>query len=215
VMPDREDIFVGVPCGFGFADSLAYQSKVVAAARGYFNPEGHMYVLHGCSDIQAARFTIMDAFKNRSECNWLWMVDADIGFRPEDIELLFDGVELAVCAEYRKKEENYRVAKFGLGFAAVHRKVFEAMDALETDGVPWVPQGMYAGRLVSGYAPAGFTPAGDYRAEDHGFWMHVHATQLPFRLELRTRLVHTGTFHYHYEPGRPEEAPTLGRYYDR
>jgi hypothetical protein len=208
MMPDRDDVFVGVPCGYGVADSLAYLSLARIAGRGFFDPDHHLYVLHGCSDIQAARFTIMDAFKSRSECNWLLMLDADIGYRPEDVELLFDGDELAVCAEYRKKEENYRVAQFGLGFAIVHRDVFKAMDALETDGQPWVPQGMYAGRLVSGYAPAGFTQAGDYRAEDHGFWGHVHATQLPVRLETRTQLIHTGTYHYRYEPGRPQEAPT-------
>jgi hypothetical protein len=152
MMPDRDDVFVGVPCGYGVADSLAYLSLARIAGRGFFDPDHHLYVLHGCSDIQAARFTIMDAFKSRSECNWLLMLDADIGYRPEDVELLFDGDELAVCAEYRKKEENYRVAQFGLGFAIVHRDVFKAMDALETDGQPWVPQGVgvRAGRVHSG-----------------------------------------------------------------
>jgi hypothetical protein len=211
--PPPSDVFVGIASASGKIDAVLTVSLIKAALAGYIDDNPYIHI--GNSDVQAARITIMNMFLRSSKAPWLMMIDDDIAFQMRDWDLLWEGDEAVVCAQYRKKiwaapfaptRLPYSVVHFGLGFCRVHRSVFEAMQALTThEGIPWVQQGMYAGDLIWNFSPAGITAAGDYRAEDHGFWQLVHLTKPTLRVETRTRLAHMGTCAYHYEPGREED----------
>ncbi len=89
---------------------------------------------------------------------------------------------------------------FGLGFARVHRRVFELLTELTTsDGTAWVRQGIYAGSLLWDFFPQGVNAAGEYRQEDHGFWALVHTTGVSVRMERRTHLKHSGRSTWTYD----------------
>jgi hypothetical protein len=158
---------------------------------------------YGGSNVGAVRNRIADVFLNKTQCSWLVMVDDDIGFTLQDWDLLWEDEagELAVCAEYLQKIDGARIpAVFGLGFARVHRRVFELLTELTTsDGTPWVQQGIYTGALLWDFFPQGVNGAGEYRQEDHGFWALVHTAGCSIRMERRTRLIHSGRSSWTYD----------------
>jgi hypothetical protein len=157
----------------------------------------------GGSNVGAVRNVIVDKFLNESDCHWLMMLDDDIGFTITDWDLLWqdESGELAVVAEYLQKiDGERRVAHFGLGFARVHRQVFERLLELETeDRRPYLQQGMYAGRLLWDFFPQGVNAAGEYRQEDHGFWQLVRLAGVSVRVERRCRLAHSGRSTWRYD----------------
>lgn len=162
---------------------------------------------YGGSNVGAVRNRIADIFL-KTECTWLVMVDDDIGFTVDDWDLLWEdqGGELAVCAEYLQKIDGHSIpAVFGLGFARVHRRVFELLTELTTsDGEAWVRQGIYAGSLLWDFFPQGVNAAGEYRQEDHGFWALVHAAAVSVRMERRASLKHSGRSTWTYNAGTVE-----------
>ncbi len=208
-----EDIFVGIACGSGRNDATLTTSLVQLALAGKIADWPYIHI--GNSDVQAARITIMNMFDRRSKADWLMLIDDDIAFQVKDWDLLWEGSEEVVCAQYRKKiwtsmqdpqRLPYHLVHFGLGFCRIHRDVFERIKKLTThDGIPWCQQGTYAGDLIWNFSPAGITSAGDYRGEDHGFWQLVHLTNPTIRVETRTTLIHVGPFAYRYVPGHPED----------
>jgi hypothetical protein len=157
----------------------------------------------GGSNVGAVRNTIAHKFLNETRCSWLMMVDDDIGFTVTDWDALWDPdhAALAVCAEYLQKIDGQRVvAQMGLGFARVHRGVFESLTELTTsEGTPWLRQGYYAGSLMWDFFPQGVTAEGTYRQEDHGFWMLVRLADVPVTVERRTRLAHSGRSTWRYD----------------
>jgi hypothetical protein len=157
---------------------------------------------YGGSNVAAVRMTIVHEFLKTS-CEWLMMLDDDICFTVLDWDLLWEdhGGEWAVCAEYLQKIPNQIVpARWGLGFTRVHRLVFEKLMQLSTeDGQPFVRQGFYCGELMYDFFPQGINSAGEYRQEDHGFWMLVRLAQIPTRYERRTRLGHAGRMVWKYD----------------
>jgi hypothetical protein len=180
---------------------------------------GAQYDHVGESSISTARDYVVHYFLTRTRCEWLVWIDADITFSREDWALLMEDQEgeLAVCAEYLKKTRDLslQVANFGLGFARVHRSVYEQLDALNRDdGEPRLMR-YRAGVDIRGertveefveYHPIGIHPDGSRRNEDHGFWLLVRLANIPIRKETRTKLGHTGAYTWWYDKEKLDAA---------
>lgn len=207
-MIDPQSIFVGRPI---------YQSTTPGHNRGMLElledrAIGAQYDHVGESSVSSARDYVAHYFLTRTSCEWLQWIDSDITFSRQDWAYLYEqqGNELAVCAEYLKKEQDLspQVANFGLGFARVHRSVFDTLDNLRTDdGAPRLMR--YMSRVVIGkeqsieefveYHPIGIHPDGSRRNEDHGFWLMVRLAGISIRKETRTKLGHTGAYTWWYD----------------
>lgn len=180
---------------------------------------GAQYDHCGESSVSTARDYVVHYFLTRTSCEWLVWIDADICFTREDWRLLMEqqGNELAVCAEYLKKTQDLtiEVANFGLGFARVHRSVYETLDALDReDGEPRLLRyrsgvdiaGQRAIEEFVEYHPIGVLPDGSRRNEDHGFWLLVRLAGIQIRKETRTKLGHTGPYTWVYDAQKIEAA---------
>lgn len=198
---DPRNIILSIPCKTGLLDVLCMVGvcNVIGTGRVANQP----LIQFGGSNIGSVRNLIAHEFMNRTDAEWLVMIDDDIGFRVTDWDFLFEDQagELAVCAEYLQKIDGQRItATFGLGFARVHRRVFEMIQELTTsDGAPWCRQGIFAGKLIWDYFPQGVTASGEYRQEDHGFWTLVRLTGCGVRMERRTLLAHSGRSTWRYD----------------
>jgi hypothetical protein len=179
---------------------------------------GAQYDHVGESSISTARDYIAHYFLTRTNCEWLVWIDSDITFSRQDWAYLTEGDELAVCAEYLKKTQDlkHEVANFGLGFARVHRSVYERLESLRYDdsGGPRLMR-YRAGVLLQGtrtmedmveYHPVGVMPDGSRRNEDHGFWLMVRLAEIKIRVETRTKLGHTGNFTWWYDKAKIDAA---------
>jgi len=175
----------------------------------------------GGSCVSTARDYVVHYFLTRTQCEWLVWIDDDIAFSRQDWAYLMEqqGNEAAVCAEYLKKTQDLslQVANFGLGFARVHRSVYEQLDELVREsGEPRLMR-YRAGVELNGqrtmeefveYHPIGVAPDASRRSEDHGFWLMVRLAGIPIRKETRTRLGHTGTFTWWYDHEKLQTAQT-------
>jgi hypothetical protein len=209
---DPRDVCLAIPCKTGLLDVLCVAGlcNVIGTGRCANQP----LIQFGGSNIQSVRNLIAHEFMERTQSDWLVMVDDDIGFRVSDWDYLFDDQagELAVCADYLQKiPGELTPARFGLGFARVHRRVFERIQELQTsDGSPWARQGIFAGRLLWDYFPQGVTSSGELRQEDHAFWELVRLTGVGVRVEQRTRLAHSGRYTWHYDAAALDAAAAAG-----
>lgn len=208
---DPSTVFVGRPI---------YHSATPGHERGMLELTadraiGAQYDHVGESSISSARDYVAHYFLTRTTCDWLVWIDADITFSRQDWGYLMEqqGDELAVCAEYMKKTQNLapEVARFGLGFARVHRSVFERLDVLDREnGEPRLLR--YRSRVhgpdldaveeFTEYHPVGVMGDGSRRNEDHGFWLLVKLAGVALRVETRTKLGHTGAFTWWYDKER-------------
>jgi hypothetical protein len=170
--------------------------------------------LPGCSEINLAR-NIMAASFLESPYEWLVLIDADIGFSRRDFELLFEGDELAVVTEYSKKDGTGEPNQFGLGFARIHRSVFERIknltmsaDGLDPGdiGAPMVNYFTWRGRIIDEFFPSYADSAHHWSGEDHSFWKLVKMTGIVVRVETRTLLVHYGRVGYPYFSTNAQDA---------
>jgi hypothetical protein len=181
---------------------------------------GGEYMHVGESSISTARDYIVHFFLTRSRCDWLVWIDSDIAFSRQDWAYLMEqqGNELAVCGEYLKKtlDLSPQVANFGLGFARIHRSVFEQLDALTRDdgGARLLRyrsavdiNGQRSVEDFVEYHPIGVMPDGSRRNEDHCFWLLVRLAGIEIRKEKRTRLGHTGAYTWWYDPTRSYGTP--------
>lgn len=205
---DPRTICLAIPCKTGLLDVLCFTGccNVIGTGRCANQP----LVQFGGSNVGSVRNLIVHEFMTRTECEWLMMVDDDVGFRTADWDYLWEDNEgeAAVCAEYLQKIDGAEIpATWGLGFSRVHRSVFERIQTLTTsDGVPWCRQGIFADKLLWEYFPQGVTASGEYRQEDHGFWTLVRLTGAGVRLEQRTHLAHSGRSTWLYDAERLARA---------
>lgn len=174
----------------------------------------------GESQVSTARDYVAHFFLTRTDCEWLVWIDDDITFSRQDWAHLMDqqGSEAAVCAEYMKKTQDLspQVANFGLGFARVHRSVYEQLDELVTEtGAPRLMRyrssveinGQRSTEEFVEYHPVGVAPDSSRRfGEDHGFWLMVRLAGILIRKETRTKLGHTGSYTWWYDHDRLEAA---------
>lgn len=207
---DPREIVVAVPCHTGRVDVLTSNGlcNIIGTGRLANQPLWQF----GGSNVGAVRNTIAHKFLNECPCQWLVMLDDDIGFTVRDWDYLWEDQagELAVCAEYLQKLPGKLVpAQFGLGFARVHRSVFEALTQLSNeDGTPYVRQGYYTGQLMWDFFPQGVTASGEYRQEDHGFWQLVRLASVSVRIERRCQLDHSGRSTWRYDAAALAAAAT-------
>jgi hypothetical protein len=176
---------------------------------------GAQYDHVGESSVSTARDYVVHYFLTRTTCEWLVWIDDDIAFSRTDWAYLMEqqGNEAAVCAEYMKKTQDLspEVANFGLGFARVHRSVYEQLDDLVNENHAPRLMRYRAGVVRDGertmeefveYHPIGVAPDQSRRNEDHGFWLMVRLAGIPIRKETRTRLGHTGSYTWWYDHER-------------
>jgi len=181
---------------------------------------GGMYDHVGNSSISTARDIVVHHFLTRTRFEWFVWIDSDIAFSRRDWAYLMEDQagELAVCTEYLRKTQDLslQVANFGLGFARIHRSVFERLEELNRDdGEPRLLK--YRGQIISPqgerlfeemveYHPIGIHPDGSRRNEDHGFWLMVRLAGIPIRIETRTKLGHSGDFTWWYDKDKMDAA---------
>jgi hypothetical protein len=221
----KNRVLLTIPCGDGRIEALTMMAvlNAVAAAGGCTNPGERIptwgdtlrgpFMLCNNSNIRDARNKIAHYFKTRcTDCDRLIMLDSDIAFSVEDLSFLLEGDEDLVIASYSKKAVGEPPAEWGCGFARVHRRVFEKLDAWNNeDGSEALPR--YFMHLNPGEQPEmavdyffdGAAPDGRWFGEDAGFWHWCALNDCTMRRETRTRLVHIGKFYYCY----PDQTPGL------
>lgn len=214
-MIDPATVFVGRPIYQGATPGHDQGMLEIVEDREIGASYNHV----GESSVSTARDYVAHYFLTRTSCDWLVWIDSDITFSRQDWAYLMEDQagELAVCAEYLKKTQDLslQVANFGLGFARVHRSVYERLnDLTREDGEPRLMR-YRSGVVLNGertmeemieYHPIGIHPDGSRRNEDHGFWLMVRLAEIQIRKETRTRLGHTGPYTWWYDKDKLDAA---------
>lgn len=194
---------------------------VSSAAQGLVH---NLHFLNFNSSISGARDKIANMFM-RSEFEWLICIDSDIQFSTKDLQLLMSvedypanddpakptlneaGEEIAVTAEYVKKDDTGTPVRFGMGFVRLHRGVFEKLNSLREsnfsaseaeDGPELLGRYYEDGAMSVDYFPELCTPDARKLHEDTSFWTFVQYAGITPRIEQRTRLIHWGKKAFHY-----------------
>lgn len=203
----REKILIGLPTYDYKVDSALMLGSL--ACTKYFSTMPLIY--GGGSYVQTARNQIAHTFvEERKECDWLMWIDSDIRFTTRDWELLWEGEDLVVTAEYAKKIFGMPPAQFGLGFTRVHRSVYEKIrDWKNEEGQEIIRRYHHEGRRVVDYHTQHVSSDERFNGEDHAFFKWCAALGVPTRVETRTRLGHVGQYCYGYPDQIPAE--TLAR----
>lgn len=208
---DPRQIIIAVPCHSGRVDVLTANGlcNIIGTGRCANQPMWN----YGGSNVAAVRNCIAHSFLNNATAEWLMFLDDDIGFTVQDWDLLWEdhGEDLAVCAEYLQKIDGQTVpARLGLGFARVHRSVFQILTELSMEnGTPFLRQGYYSGKLMWDFFPQGVTASGEYRQEDHGFWFLCKLASISVRMETRTKLAHSGRSTWRYDASTLEHVDSV------
>lgn len=198
-MIPREKVLVAIPV-HNFMIDVECVGGLMACAPFYHRP----MIFAGHSNIAHARNIMAHAFMEKTDYDWLMWIDADTTFTVSDWELLWEGEEEIVCAEYSKKMLGHPVVKFGLGFSRVHRHVYDRIKLLtHEDGAERVNRFYHDGQMMIDYHPNGALQSGKWIGEDQGFFMWAGMAQAVLRLETRTKLGHAGRFVYGY----PDQIP--------
>lgn len=217
----RESVIVMTPSHHGEVVT-GFCSGLIQCADLY---GGHAFIT-GMSEINLARNLMINAFLNLPEqFEWLVSIDADIEFSRQDMLYLLEDhsfignesdidagdnlrTHAIITAEYaRRPIDPTRVgslppAKMALGFARVHRSVFERLrDVVNSDGQPIVNAFFHKGEQLHDYFPTGAQGSGHWLSEDHGFFTLCKLANIVPRVETRTRLIHWGRFGARYESG--------------
>jgi hypothetical protein len=191
-IPER--IFFGIPS----IDRRIDIDCVVSTFKKLHECGGEIFINGGVSDIALTRNIIAKRFL-KSNCDWLMMIDSDIIFSDEDWGFLWNGDEDIVTAPYARKIPGQAPANYGLGFTRAHRRVFTAIDQLETEQGSELASRFYMdGEMYVNYFPGGVTGDSRWLGEDRGFFTLCQIAGLNHRLETRTRLGHVGLFVYGY-----------------
>lgn len=175
----------------------------------------------GCSHVSLARNKIIHQF-TQSPFEWCVMVDSDIGFTASDWKHLMQFMviedtdpftatagnwtarphDFAANAVYSRKDDSGEVIYNGLGFARVHRSVFQVL--AET----LCMASSFQGVDMVDYFPSGSFPNGQWMGEDGAFWLLCHEIGVIPRRETRTNLLHAGRSVYAVNPLMIPSAPT-------
>lgn len=208
-MIDPKKILVSVPAYDGRVETHLVGG--LTSSMGLF--AGLVFVA-GHSAVNFARNKIVHGFL-QTQYEHLVMIDSDTGFTRQDLEYLLEGDEEAVCAEYSRKvdmdDPNNMVKPgnihFGLGFARVHRAVFERILELKSPtGTDMAGRFFYNGELAADFFPTGAAAEGSWFGEDHGFWHLARMVETKVRIETRTRLIHYGRKAWLYDPALSQQA---------
>lgn len=206
-MIPREKILVAIPVHNHLIDAGCVNG-LLGCAPFYAQP----FIYAGNSSIALARNIIVHYFVEKMPLyDWLMWIDADTRFTPMDWQLLWEGDEELVTAEYARKILGMPPVQFGLGFTRVHRSVFERIKLLNTEeGEERVNRFYHDGEKLVDYHPNGALQGGRWIGEDQGFFMWAGLAEAKLRVETRTKLLHAGTFAFAY----PEQIPGWAKQVD-
>lgn len=194
--PTRENTAICLPTGDCRVDigCMAGLLATVPQWSGFFN-------LPGCSHVNLARIKLINGFL-QSPFEWCVMIDSDIGFTAQDFEWLMQLDTLygtappgevkpkldyfAANGVYALKDESGEVVHQGLGFARVHRSVFEVL------AKTLCMSSEHRGMRVVDFFPSGSLGMGNWMGEDAVFWLLCAEIGVRPRIEKRVRLQHAG-----------------------
>ena len=195
-MIDPKDIYIMIPSHDRRLDCACVAGLLECR---YFY-ERQPFFLLGISDIALARNMLAHKFL-KENYEWLMFIDSDIEFRARDWQILYEGDEEIVTAEYARKVFGEPPAAYGLGFTRIHRSVFERINNAvdEKTGIEKAQRYYMLGELTTYFFAAGVTGDSRYVSEDRGFFLHAaHSAGATHRLEKRCHLGHVGNFVFGY-----------------
>jgi hypothetical protein len=120
------------------------------------------------------------------------------GERP--VSLTPDEQAMLVVADYCRKVPELSVISGGMGFARIHRSVFQALiDMRDDSGAPRIGTFRHKGQEQLNFFPAGPNWEGKWLGEDLGFMYLCALAGIQARFERRTRLAHYGDMVWVYD----------------
>lgn len=205
INPPREHVVIATPTKDRRID-VGYMQGLFQVQDYFERP----LILQGMSDIGLARNNLAHEFVENTIYEWIVWIDSDINFLRSDWELLWEGEEDIVCAEYSKKNLGEPPAEFGMGFVRIHRDVFERIKAhLRDDGTEYAQRFYSKGAMRINYFPTGCTTDHRWIGEDRGFYLMAAMVGATMRVEKRTKLKHIGEFEFQYPDQIPHWGPRM------
>lgn len=213
---------IGLPCAGGIVSektTLGLFNLGKAFVRNDI-PHG-LLTLTNSSLITQARSKIANFFINNTEHEYLFFLDSDIGFKPEDVlKLLAHQVPIVsgaypmkiiperYCVDVVQPEERrgdlVKINGNGMGFVLIHRQVFLDI-AKQFSGLKYIPSDYHSD---TPHTEAEFNNSYHYFAEqqtqngfmseDKSFFYRAHQVGYNIWLDTSIKLNHTG---YHIYQG--------------
>lgn len=189
--PTRENTAVCVPAGDGRCE-MGFMRGLIESIPLWSG----LFEMPYCSHVSLARNRLMHGFL-QSPFEWAIMIDTDIVFAAKDFGYLLQGSSreglentYAVNAHYARKDEDGGTIEQGLGFARVHRSVFEVLaQTLCTSSE-------FRGERLTDFFVSGSLGLQNWMGEDAAFWLLCSEIGVRPRIEKRCRLQHIGRMPY-------------------
>ena len=215
-------IMIGLPCMGGIVSektTLGLFNLGKAFVRNDI-PHG-LLTLTNSSLITQARSKIANFFINNTEHDYLFFLDSDIGFNPEDVlKLLAHQVPIVsgaypmkiiperYCVDIVQPEQRYgdlvRINGNGMGFVLIHRQVFLDI-AKQNPGLKYIPSDYHSdtphtsAELNNSYHYfAEHQTQNGFMSEDKSFFHRAQQVGYNIWLDPTIKLSHTG---YHIYQG--------------
>jgi glycosyltransferase involved in cell wall biosynthesis len=215
-------IMIGLPCSGGIVSEkttlgLFNLGKVLVRA----NIDHGILTLTNSSLISQARSKIASFFINNTEHDYLFFLDSDIGFNPQDVIKLLSYQLPIVSGAYPMKiiPERYCVELIqpeqrqgdlvkingnGMGFVLIHRQVFIDI-AKKYPGLKYIPSDYHSdtphtdAEINNSYHYfAEYKTQNSFMSEDKSFFYRAQQVGYDIWLDTTIRLNHTG---YHIYQG--------------
>lgn len=211
-------VLIALPCYGGLVSektcsSLFNLGKTFVRAEV---PHG-ILTLANSSLISQGRSKIANFFMNNSDHEYLFFLDSDVGFDPNDVLKLLSYKKDIVCGAYPMKsiplKWNYvvsmpltqdgpltKIDSIGMGFVMIHRRVFETMNRAYGDELKYFPE-----MEGSNYPPTEkefhnsyhyfleMKENGHYCAEDISFFRRANSLGFDVWLDNEIHLSHIGS----------------------
>lgn len=215
-------IMIGLPCGGGVVSektTLGLFNLGKALVRN--NIDHGLLTLANSSLITQARSKIANFFVNNTEHEYLFFLDSDIGFEPQDvIKLLSHQVPIVsgaypmkiiperYCIDVSQPEQRQgdllKINGNGMGFVLIHRQVFLDI-AKQYPGLKYVPSDYHSdtphtsAEMNNSYHYfAEHKSQNGFMSEDKSFFHRASQVGYNIWLDTSIRLNHTG---YHIYQG--------------
>lgn len=215
-------IMIGLPCGGGVVSektTLGLFNLGKALVRN--NIDHGLLTLANSSLITQARSKIANFFVNNTEHEYLFFLDSDIGFEPQDvIKLLSHQVPIVsgaypmkiiperYCIDVSQPEQRQgdllKINGNGMGFVLIHRQVFLDI-AKQYPGLKYVPSDYHSdtphtsAEMNNSYHYfAEHKSQNGFMSEDKSFFHRASQVGYDIWLDTSIRLNHTG---YHIYQG--------------